>query len=80
MDQVTREEFLALLARQGAIDDEIYAMRQDIKQLRDDTHEVVETFRTLSGGFRFFLWLGRIAAALTAIVGAIAVIKNGWFK
>jgi len=80
MDQVSREEFLKSVQRQDSIDVDLHAMRRDLEQIRIDTHELVETYRALSGGFKVLLWLGKIAAAVTAVVGAIAVFRNGWFK
>jgi len=80
MEPVTRAEFAALVERQNQADAEQREMRQDIKQIRHDTHELVETYRTLSGGLKLLFLLGKIALAITAIAGAIAVFKNGWFK
>jgi len=80
MEQVTRAEFIALVARQDAADAEMREMRHDIKQIRHDTHELVETYRALSGGFKVLLWLGKAALAISAVAGAIAIFRNGWFK
>jgi len=80
MEYVTREEFRVLIARQDALDDDIHEIRLDIKQVRNDTHELVETYRTLSGGLKLLLLLGKIAASLTAVAGAITIFRNGWFK
>jgi len=80
MDQVSRAEFIALVSRQDAADAEMYEMGRDIKQIRHDTGELVETYRALSGGFKVLLWLGRGALAISALAGAIAVFRNEWFK
>jgi len=80
MEQVTRAEFLASVARQDSIDADLHAMRRNLEQIRIDTHELVETYRALSGGFKVLLWLGKIALAVTAIGGAIAVLRTWWFK
>jgi|GEM_PF-3015821 len=80
MQPVTREEMNAVIARQDQADADRREMRGDIKQIRSDTHELVETYRVLSGGFKVLLWLGKVALAVTAVTGAIAVFKNGWFK
>jgi len=79
MDQVSREEFRALVSRQDAADAEMHEMGRDIKQIRHDTGELVETYRALSGGFKVLLWLGKGALIITAFAGAIAAIK-GWLK
>jgi len=80
MDQVTREEFSALVARQDDADAEMHEMGRDIKQIRIDTHELVETYRALSGGFKVLLWLGKVALAVSALVGAFAIFRNGGIK
>jgi len=74
-----REELNALAARQAQTDDQIADIRRDIKQIRCDTREVVETFRALSGGLKVLRWLGGLAVIITALASAITVIK-GWFK
>jgi len=79
MDQVTRAEFLASVKRQDGIDADLHAMKRDLEQIRHDTHELVETYRALSGGFKVLLWLGKGALIITAFAGAITVIK-GWLK
>jgi len=80
MDQVTREEFAVLVERQDAADAEIHEIGRDVKQLRSDTHEIIEMFRALSGGFKLVLLLGKIAAAITAVASAFHAYRNGWFK
>jgi len=80
MDQVTRAEFLALVARQDKADAEMRDMGRDIKQIRCDTHELVETYRALSGGYKVLRWLGGFAVITTAIATAFVNFKDGWFK
>lgn len=84
MSDVSREEFMRLVKRQDEAEQRDHAMSQDIKQIKCDTSEVVETFRALSGGFKVLQGLGRlarpigyIAAAIAAVVGAWATIKGG---
>jgi len=86
MQPVSRQELNAVIARQDAADADRREMRGDIKQIRHDTHEVVEMFRTLSGGFKVLQGLGAlarpityIAACIAAVYGAWPIIK-GWFK
>jgi len=80
MDQVTREEFQTLVIRQDRADAEICEIGRDIKQIRHDTGELVDTYRALSGGFKVLLVLGKLALVITAVAGAITVVKDGWFK
>jgi len=84
---ITRQEFEAIVARQNQADVQRCEMRQDIKQIKCDTAEVVEMFRALSGGFKVLQWLGNlarpityIAAGIAAVYGALTVIKNGGIK
>jgi len=80
MNQVTRQEHQAVVERQNRADEEREEIRRDIKQIRCDTHEVVEMFRTLSGGFKFLLFLGKLSLAITACAGAISIFRKGWFQ
>jgi len=80
MNQVTHEEHQAIVERQDRADEEREEMRRDIKQIRCDTREVVEMFRTLSGGVKFLLLLGKLSLAITACAGAISIFKKGWFQ
>jgi len=80
MDQVTRAEFIALVTRQDKADANQREMCNDLKQIRLDTRELVEMYRTLSGGTKLLITFGKVAASFTAVVGAIAVFKNWWFK
>jgi len=80
MDQVTRKEFIDLVARQDKADANQREMSKDIKQIRLDTHKLVEMYRTLSGGTQLLLSIGKLAAAFTAFATAIVVFKNWWFK
>ncbi len=84
MSDVSREEFMQLVKRQGEAEQRDQDMSHDIKQIKCDTAEVVETFRALSGGFKVLQGLGRlarpigyIAAAVAAVVGAWASIRGG---
>jgi len=87
MEYVTRAEFAELVARQDQADADRHEIRQDIKQIKCDTGEVVEMFRALSGGVKVLQWLGNlarpityIAAGIAAVYGALTVIKNGGIK
>jgi len=85
MNQVTREEFQTLIARQDGADAEMHEIRHDITQIKSDTGEVVEMFRALSGGLKVLQGLGKIARPITyiaamigACIGAYTAWKNGF--
>jgi len=78
MSDVSREEFLELKRQ---LDDTC----RDVRQIKSDTGDIVETFRALSGGFKVLQGLGKlarpigyIAAAVAAVAGAWATLKGLW--
>jgi len=78
MSDVSREEFMEMVKRQDAAEQRDREMSHDIKQIKTDTAEVVETFRALSGGFKVLQGLGRLARPIGYIAGAIAAIVGAW--
>lgn len=71
MSEVSREEFLDLKKRL----DEVCT---DVCQIKQDTGEVVETFRALSGGFKVLQGLGKLARPIGYIAAAVAAVMGAW--
>lgn len=78
MSDVSREEFIALVKRQDQAEQRDREMSRDIKQIRCDTAEVVETFKALAGGFKVLQGIGRLARPIGYIAGAVAAIVGAW--
>lgn len=78
MSDVSRAEFMELVKRQDEAERRDQEMSHDIKQIRCDTAEVVETFRALSGGFKVLQGLGRLARPIGYIAAAIAAVAGAW--
>lgn len=78
MSDVSREEFMEMVKRQDAAELRDQEMSHDIKQIRCDTAEVVETFKALTGGFKVLQGIGRLARPIGYIAGAIAAIVGAW--
>ena len=51
---------------------------ESIEQIRQNTQDIVETFQTLSAGFRVLQGLGRIAKPLAGIIGLFTVIMTSY--
>lgn len=73
-----------LMERQRAQEERLSAVESDVKQIRCDTADLIETFRSLVGGFKVLQWIGKAAKPLAyiamlvgSVVGAIAAIKSG---
>lgn len=78
MSEVSREEFLNLVKRQDEADRRDQEMSRDIKQIRCDTSEVVETFRAVSGGIKVLQGLGSLAKPIGYIAAAVAAVLGAW--
>lgn len=56
----------------------INELRNDVKQIRADTADIIETFKALAGGFKVLTALGRLARPIGWIAGAAAAVIALW--
>lgn len=80
MSDVSREEFAELVKRQDQAEQRDREMSRDIKQIRCDTAEVVETFKALAGGFKVLQGIGRLARPVGYIAAACTAVAVAWTK
>lgn len=71
MSDVSRQEFLELKQR---LDDACH----DVRQIKSDTADIIETFRALSGGFKVLQGLGKLARIITWFAGMVAACAAAW--
>ena len=66
--------------RHDVLEKRIDRMERQIDCIKHDTSDLVDAFRSVKGGLRVLMWLGKLAAPVAAIGAAWASFKAGFWR